>query len=51
MHTARYATNDNREVLCLCTGLQFMEHLSLSTELDALPFELCLNLKNYIQET
>jgi len=37
MHTARYATDDNREVLFLCTDLQLAENLSLSIELDAVP--------------
>jgi len=43
MPTARYATDDNSEVLCLCTDLQITENLSLSIELDPLPFEWCLN--------
>jgi len=43
MHTARYATDDIREVLFLCTDRQLKENLPLSIQLDALPFELCLN--------
>jgi len=38
MHSARYATDGNREWLCLCTHLQLTENLSLSLELDALPW-------------
>ena len=37
MHAARYATDDNREVIFLCTDLQLEENLSLGIELDALP--------------
>ena len=37
MHTTRYAIDDNREVLCLCTDLQLTENLSLNIELDTLP--------------
>jgi hypothetical protein len=37
MHTAGYATDDIREVLCLCTDLQITGNLSVSIELDALP--------------
>jgi len=36
MHTARYAADDNREVIFLCTHLQLMENLSLNIELNAL---------------
>ena len=43
MHTARYAPDDNREGLCLCADLQLTENVSLSIELDALPFEWSLN--------
>jgi hypothetical protein len=37
MPTARYATDDKREGLFLCTDLQLTENLSLSIELDSLP--------------
>ena len=37
MHTARYATDDVREALFLCTDLQLTGHLSLSIEVNAIP--------------
>ena len=43
MYTARYAADDNSEVLCLRTELQITENLPLGLELDPLPFEWCLN--------
>jgi len=43
MHAAHYATDDNRQVLCLCTDLHLKKSLSFIIELDALPFQLCLN--------
>jgi len=36
MHTARYATADNREGVCLCADLQHTENVSCA-------FDWCLN--------
>ena len=38
IHTASYATDNNSEVLSLCTNLRLTANLSLSIELNALPW-------------
>ena len=36
MHTARYATDNNTEVMCLCTDLQLTRNFCPDVELNAL---------------